>query len=62
MSAIDYQHNYYASNIDDPESEGSYVVQVISMSYAIQNSMELNVDTMAEVTLLCDPKHISPEQ
>ena len=46
MSAIDYQDNYCASNIDDPEAEGSYVVQFISIPYAIQHSMEVNVDTM----------------
>ena len=35
MSAMVYQHNYVAINIDEPVAEGLYVVQLVSIPYAI---------------------------
>ena len=56
------QHNYGEINIDEPKAEGFYVVQFTSIPYKLQYSIEVNDDTITEVTLLCDAKYMSTTQ
>ena len=50
ISAMVYQHNDGAINIDYAGSEDLYVVQFKSITYTLHDPMEVNGDTITEVT------------
>ena len=62
MSDNFYQHSYGKIIIDDPEVEGFYDLQFTSMTYTLQDSIEVNGDTITEVKLVCDAKYMSPSR
>ena len=49
MSAMVYQNNDVIINIDDPKALGLDVFQFISIPYTLQDSIEVNFDTITEV-------------
>ena len=54
ISAMVHQNNYVAINMDYPVGEYFYVVQFTPIPYNLQDSIELNDDTITEVTSVCD--------
>ena len=56
ISAMVYQHNHGSINIDNPVSEGFYVVQFTPMPYTLQYSIKLNGNKITEGKLVCDKK------
>ena len=56
ISAVLQQHKYEEIDIDDPESEGFYVLSFTSTSYIIQYSLLVNGDTITEKALVFDEK------
>ena len=49
MNAMVHKHKYEAMNIDYPVSGDLYAVQFTPMPYTLQDSIEVNFDTIAEV-------------
>ena len=60
MSYMVHQHSYGSINIDEPVSEGLYVVRLTSITYKLHDSIEVSSDTRTEVTFVYYKKHMSP--
>ena len=61
-SDIVNQHDYGIINIYDPDSEGFYLVQFISISFTLQDTIYIKGDIINEWSLVCDAKYTIPEQ
>eukprot|EP00957_Ditylum_brightwellii_P200938 15317120-Ditylum_brightwellii.AAC.1 len=60
MDALVNENNFGAVNTNDPKTKGFYVVKLTSLSYTLQENLEVDNDLIKEGSFVCEAEYMSP--
>eukprot|EP00957_Ditylum_brightwellii_P099372 7569367-Ditylum_brightwellii.AAC.1 len=60
MAAMVNENTFGAVNTNDPKTKGFYIIKFTSLTYTLQENIEVNDDLIKEGSLACEAEYMSP--